>query len=244
MRLLTIILLAAVAVFFTMGETALAKKKKKKETIELDEAKVFIEWNSTDTDFGIQFFWDSTGFTRMMVFNQNRRMVLDVNTRKNLRAQGLTEAAFESVEPPENEEEFFARFPEGIYKFWGRSINRGWLVGEAEFTHTLAAPPENLSPAAGDEVSNEGFFASFDTVTTDREGESIEIEFYEVVVEKIDDEPILQKYTVILPPTQTSVFVPKEFLEPDTEYKLEIIAQEAESGNRTITETDGTFKTD
>ena len=57
-----------------------------------------------------------------------------------------------------------------------------------------------------------------------------------------EDDPILQTYTVILPPTRTKVWVPEGFLEPDTEYKLEVIAQE-ESGNRTITE-EGSFTTD
>ena len=51
-----------------------------------------------------------------------------------------------------------------------------------------------------------------------------------------------RNFSVILRPSQTSVFVPAAFLEPDTEYKLEVIAQE-ESGNRTIAET-GTFTTD
>jgi hypothetical protein len=217
----------------------------KKETIELDEAEVFIEWNSTDGDLGIQFFWDSIGFTRMTVRNTSGKKVLDVKTSKNVREQGLTEGFFESVEPDPEDlsmEDFLARFPDGEYRFLGRSIEGGWLVGEAEFTHTLPAPPENLSPSEDDVVSHMGFTASFDPVTEDTEGDPLDIEYYEVVVEKEDDEPILQVFSVILPPTQTSVDVPAQFLEPDTEYKLEVIAVE-ESGNKTITE-EGTFTTD
>lgn len=212
---------------------------------ELDEAEVFIEWNSTDTDYGIQFFWDSTGFTRMTVRNTSGKKVLDVKTRKNVRQQGLTEGFFESVEPPASElsmEEFLARFPEGEYIFIGWSIEGGWLWGETEFTHTLPAPPENLSPAEGDVVSHMGFTASFTHSGLDTEGNPLDIEYYVVVVEKEDDEPILQVYEVILRPGQTSVDVPAQFLEPDTEYKLEVIAVE-ESGNKTITE-EGTFTTD
>lgn len=212
---------------------------------ELSEAEVFIEWNSTDTDFGIQFFWDSGGFTSMAVSNESGREVLDVKTKRNVRAQGLTEGFFESVEPPASKlsrEEFLARFPEGKYTFRGWSVDRTLLLGEAEFTHTLPAPPRNLSPQAGDEVSHLGFTAGFDPVTEDTDGNPLDIELYVVVVEKEGDEPILQTFTVILPPTRTSVSVPAEFLEPDTEYKLEVIAQE-ESGNRTITET-GPFTTD
>jgi hypothetical protein len=215
------------------------------EEVEIDEAEVFIEWNSTDTDFGIQFFWDCDGFTRMKVRNDDDKTVLDVRTRKNVKDQGLTEGFFESVEPPSSElsmAEFFERFPEGDYTFRGKGMDGEMLVGEAEFTHVLPAPPENLSLAEDDVVSHLGFVASFDAVTEDTNGDPVTITQYIVVVEKEDDDPILQTFTVVLPPTRTSVTVPAEFLEPDTEYKLEVIAQE-ESGNRTITE-EGSFTTD
>jgi hypothetical protein len=181
----------------------------------------------------------------MTVRNTSGKKVLDVKTSKNVKEQGLTEGFFESVEPPASElsmEEFLARFPEGEYIFIGWSIEGGWLWGETEFTHTLPAPPANLSPAEDDVVSHTGFTASFDAVTEDTEGNPLDIEYYEVVVEKEDDDPILQTFKVILRPGQTSVWVPEEFLEPDTEYKLEVIAVE-ESGNKTITE-EGTFTTD
>jgi hypothetical protein len=224
-----------------LGPAATAHRKE----VELDEAKVFIEWNSTDTDYGIQFFWDCDGFTRMEVENTRGREVLKVKTKSNVKDQGLTEGFFESVEPPSSEvsmSDFLARFPEGEYEFEGKGMDGEKLVGEAEFTHTLPKPPTNLSPEEDDVVSHEGFEVSFDAVTEDTKGNDIDIELYVVVVEKEDDDPILQTYTVILRPGVTSVWVPEEFLEPDTEYKLEIIAQE-ESGNRTITET-GTFTTD
>jgi hypothetical protein len=216
------------------------------EVVELDEAEVYIEWNSTDTDYGIQFFWDSGGFTRMTVRNESGQKALDVRTRKNVRQQGLSEGFFESVEPPSDEvsmEEFFARFPEGDYSFEGKGIEGERLEGETEFTHSLPTPPVNLSPPAGAQVSHQGFLASFDHLEVDTEGDPLPVEFYVVVVEKEDDDPILQVYEVILRPGQTSVWVPEEFLEPDTDYKLEVIAQE-ESGNRTISETEDSFTTD
>jgi hypothetical protein len=240
MFLLPVFLVAVVALVFTMPGTASAW-----DTVELDDAEVFIEWNSTDDDYGIQFFWDGEPWRRMRVRNTRGKKVLDVRTRKNVRQQGLTEGFFESAEPTTDElsmDEFLDRFPEGEYTFRGTSIERDRLVGETEFTHTLPAPPENLSPAEGDTVSRLGFLVSFDPVTEDMEGEPLDPEYYEVVVEKEDDEPILQVFSVILPPTQTSVDVPAQFLEPDTEYKLEVIAVE-ESGNKTITET-GLFTTD
>jgi hypothetical protein len=87
-------------------------------------------------------------------------------------------------------------------------------VGEADFTRVLPALPENLSPEEDDGVSHQSFVASFDEVTEDSYGDPLDIELYEVVVEKEEDEPILQVFSVILPPTQTEVFVPGEFSSP------------------------------
>ena len=215
------------------------------DEIELDEVAVFIEWNSTDTDFGIQVFWDGDPWKSMKVKNPDGKKVLEVKTKKNIADQGLTEGFFESAEPPASElsmQQFFDRHPEGTYEFEGKTLDGKELEGETEFTHTLPAPPKNLKPSDGDVVSHNGFTASFDEVTKDNDGNDLDVVFYVVVVEKEDDDPILQTFTVILRPGQTSVDIPKQFLEPDTEYKLEVIAQE-ESGNRTITET-GSFETE
>jgi hypothetical protein len=215
-----------------LGTTAWAQE-------ELDEAEVFIEWNSTDTDFGIQFFWDSEGFTKMRVRNPDGKVVLDVKTNKNVKEQGLTEGFFESVEPPAAElsmEEFFERHPAGTYTFQGKSIEGEKLVGETELTHTLPAPPEDLFPAEGDVVPSTGFIASFTAVTTDTDGFPLVPEFYELVIETEND--ILKVFSIILDGNVAfpQVSVPPEFLEANTEYKFEVIVQE-ESGNRTIAET-------
>jgi hypothetical protein len=243
---LTALLVVGLGLTLVLGPDASAGNGngKKEKEVELDEAAVFIEWNSTDTDFGIQFFWDGEPWKSMSVMNHKGKIVLNVRAWSNVAAQGLTEGFFESAEPPASElsmSEFLARHPEGEYEFRGRTLEGEMLVGEAEFTHTLPAAPTNLSPEEDDVVSHEGFTVSFDAVTKDTDGNDIDIEFYEVVVEKEDDEPILQVFSVILPPDRTSVEVPEEFLEPDTEYKLEVIAQE-ESGNRSITES-GSFVT-
>jgi hypothetical protein len=230
----------AAALAFAAASAAWAAKPE----VELDEAEVFIEWNSTDTDFGIQFFWDGEPWTKMNVMDPTGKKVLKVGISGAVRAQGLTEGFFESAEPPAAVlpmDAFLARFPEGEYTFWGQTQEKESLVGETDFTHVLPAPPTNLSPEEDDVVSHMGFEASFDPVTTDSDGNPLAIELYEVVIEKEDDDPILQVFSVILPPSQTSVMIPEEFLEPDTEYKLEVIAQE-ESGNRTISET-GPFTT-
>jgi hypothetical protein len=237
MRMLSIFLAGVLALI--LGATAWAR-----DEVELDEAEVFVEWNSTDTDFGIQFFWDSVGFTKIKVKNPDGKVVLDIKTKKNVKAQGLTEGFFESVEPPAAElsmAEFFARHPEGTYTFEGTSIDGDKLVGEAEFTHTLPAPPENLSPGEGALVdSTMPLVASLDPVTEDADGNPLTPELYQLILETEND--ILKVFTIILDGdvAMPQVTVPPEFLEPDLEYKFEVIVQE-ESGNRTIAET--TFMT-
>lgn len=143
MLLLPVFLVAVVV--FVLGATApdsWAHGWKKR--VELEEAEVFIEFNATDGDFGIQFFWDGEPWKWMMVKNERRRPVLSVWANKNVKAQGLAEAFFESAEPTLDElslEEFLERFPEGDYTFRGRTLNRKWLVGEAELTHNIPCPP-------------------------------------------------------------------------------------------------------
>jgi hypothetical protein len=254
MRFLTILLLAAVAVFFTIGDAALAKRKKKNSE-ELDEVNVFIEWNSSDEDHGIQFFWDSEGFTRMMVFNERRKKVLDVYTKKNIKKQGLTEVAIESVEPEESEqtrEQFFRRFPAGEYKFWGRSIEGGWLYGEAEFTHDILEPVVFDSTDLPD-------IEWVEPEVDDETGNPLDVVGYEIVIELVvpvldelgdpvvDEEGELEeqvfKETTTLPAGVTMYTVSDTFMDliesfdpvDIIELKVEILAEE-ESGNKTITE--------
>ena len=214
--------------------------KDEPEEVELDEAEVFIEWNSTDGDFGIQFFWDGDGWDRMRVVNSEGKVALQVRARDNLQEQGLTEGAFESVEPDPDElsmEEFLERFPEGEYEFEGKTLEGENLEGETEFTHVIPAPPANLWPAEGSVVSAAlPLVASFDAVTADIDGNTLEPELYELVIEDMNDETLA--FTIVLEGdlANPSVTVPPEFLEPGSDYKLEVLVQE-ESHNRTITET-------
>jgi hypothetical protein len=153
----------------------------------------------------------------------------------------MTEGFFESDEPSADElsmEEFLERFPEGEYEFEGWTLDREEIEGETEFTHVLPAVPTNLYPADGDEIdASMSLVASFDAVTTDLDGDPLEPELYEVVLEYEGD--ILEVLTVVLPgdTANPAVTIPPQFLKPDREYKLEVIVQE-ESGNRTIWETE------
>ena len=212
--------------------------------MELDEAEVFIEYNSTDGDFGIQFFWDGEPWKKMNVLRPDEKAILRVRASKNLALQGLTEGFFESAEPSVDElsmDEFLERFPEGEYEFEGRTLEGDELEGETDFTHTLPAPPENLYPAEDDSIdSTQPLDLSLNPVTTDLNGDPLDPELYEVILEHEGE--LLRVFSIILEGDfgRPMVTVPPQFLHPDQEYKLEVIVQE-ESGNKTISET--TFTT-
>ncbi len=208
--------------------------------IELDEAAVFIEFNSTDGDFGIQFFWDGEPWDQMTVLDTVGQHALRVRTHSpNLRRHGLTEGFFESAEPDIEEldmDQFFLRFPEGEYEFEGFTLDGDELEGEADFTHDLPAPPSGLFPADGAIVdSAQALLVGFDPVTQDLFGNPLLPELYELVVETEDR--ILKVFSLTLDGDVQNpvVTLPPQWLEPGTEYKLEVIVQE-ESGNRTISE--------
>lgn len=209
---------------------------------ELDEAEVFIEWNSTDSDRGIQFFWDGEPWRWMRVKNHSGRAVLDVFAQRNVRAQGLTEGFFESSEPEESElpaDAFFSRFPEGEYAFVGRTLEGCWLVGETELTHVL---PEPL------ELDVEAFPVIY---WNQPEWAEVEVIGYEIVVELVvvegegeDEEEHVYLDTANFPGDVNEFTVSPQFQDVILdaweygtleELKVEIIAIEA-SGNKTITE--------
>ncbi len=205
--------------------------------VELDEAEVFIEFNSTDDDRGIQFFWDGEAWKRMRVLNESGKAVLRVIAQRNVRAQGLTEGFFESAEPIADElppDEFLARFPEGEYRFKGKALDGCRLVGESELTHDLPLPVE---------IDLDGF----PDIEWMSPGGGPAVVGYEVVVELVviedGDERVLVN-TATFPGNVTAYRVPDEFLavieeaedtETLEELKVEVIARE-ESGNKTITE--------
>ena len=249
MRLLASILITAVAVFLTAGEFALV------EAEELEEAKVFIEWNTTDGDQGIQFFWDSEGFTAMTVSNEQTGELF-VDTLGNVLDQGLTEVAIESVEPEDSEQtlyEFFTRFPVGTYNFNGTATDGGSITDSAEFTHDLLEPVEftkiYLPVIEWTEpevkmivVEGEDPYPG----NPDEIDDLLEVVGYERVVELViedeDEEERVFKETTTYPAGINKHVVGKSFMKliknppgEIIELKVEILADEP-SGNRTITE--------
>jgi hypothetical protein len=236
--IIPVFLVAVVALFLTMGESAMGQ-----DPVELDEAEVFIEWNSTDGDHGIHFFWDSEGFTQMTVTNSGG--LLAMSTGGNVFDQGLTETAIESVEPPESEQtraEFFARFPEGTYTFEGTSIDDEDIEGDAEFTHDLLEPVVftkiSLPVIEWDEPElNDVTGLPLEVVSTE-----LVVELVVLVEEDGEEEELVLTETTIYPAGVTKHIVGNRFMEviknppgEIDELKVEILVKEP-SGNISITE--------
>ena len=199
--------------------------------VKLDEAEIFIEINDTDGDAGIQIFLDGRGWKVMKVLDPFRERILVVGARGSVRIQGVTELFLESAEPSFDVQplaEFLALFPEGIYRFRGKTTGGRRLTGHAILTHALPDAPTQLFPV--DEAVDPADAEFVWTLVSDPPGS--EIVGYHVVVEC--EEPELNIFTADLGPTVDSVTVPPEFLEGE-ECKWEVLAIE-ESGNRTISE--------
>lgn len=222
---------------------------------EFTVANVIAELNNTDEDLGFHALIDGDAWKLVEMTDPNGRKILQVRPTRSLRRQGMTELFFESAEPNFEDlspEAFFERFPAGKYRITGRTIDGKKLKSTAVFTHVMPAPPViyvNKEPLPEDcdagpvpEATNPNAITiTWDEVTTSHPDvgvfdPDIEIDRYEVVVEREPDEGEPLKFTVELPPTVTTLKLPKGLANPGERFKIEVLAREV-SGNQTATET-------
>jgi hypothetical protein len=150
--------------------------------------------------------------------------------RGRARRFGLSELFVEASEPAFTEfpfSRFKTRFPEGRYRFAGRTPDGRRVVGSDTLSHLVPAGPTVTYPTAGAQVDPNGFKLTWEPVTRPA---GVDIVSYQVIVNQNGRE-----LSMYLPPTATSVTIPAEFLEPGTKADGEVLARER-SGNQTITE--------
>jgi hypothetical protein len=186
---------------------------------------LFFEFNSTDNDLGVQVLLDGEEWKRLAAFDPRDREILDIEADGRLERLGLTELFFESAEP--SPPEVLALFPAGTYRFMGRTLGNDRLVGTATLSHDLAPVPSFR--AFNSPVNRNNFVIEWNPVSG--------IAGFQLI---IANEVSGLTMTVDLRSSVTSLKVPPTFLQPNTEYKAEILAI-AENGNKTITER--TFRT-
>jgi hypothetical protein len=209
------------------------------------KAQIYVEFNASAQDVGIQVLLDGEPWKRVRVLDPRERPLLDIVARRNVRTQGLTELFFESSEPSLDElplPEFLARFPEGEYEFQGRTLSGAEIEGEATLSHLIPAGPEILSPVSPTDeppvVDPANLTIEWVPVTESIDGEPVEIVEYQVIVEQEDP---LRVFGIHVPASVTSLAIPPEFfLLPGTLHKFEVLAIER---NRNQTITEGEFVT-
>jgi hypothetical protein len=229
-----------------------------------DEAEVFFELNNTDGDLGIHALIDGDDWEQLEIRSPapDNDLLLQVEVEGVLGDQGVTEFTFESAEPTFDEfppEEFFDRFPEGMYTISAEALDGPKLKSKTRVTHTMPAPPGGITvhdtpvdPASVDCDSEELpeveapvtiAWAEVTMSHPDPEGGgagvqppiAVTINNYEVVLEVETDGGFESVFSVVLPPDETSMTVPAEFLALGDEFKFEILARE-ESFNQTAVE--------
>jgi hypothetical protein len=147
--------IAAVARSSSDPPAQAAPKATAAKAMRLADSTVIVETNATDGDAGLQFFLDGEPWRSMKIFRPGGKKILDVNATGRLKNFGLTELFSETNEPEFKElpfSKFKRRFPEGTYKFVGRSIEGRKQVGKARLSHRIPDGPEIIAPAAGSTV--------------------------------------------------------------------------------------------
>jgi Fibronectin type III domain len=201
------------------------------EEMPFEHARIFLEFNSTAEDLGVQAFLSGEAWQEVQIIAPDGQ-ILQVAGAGNLGKRGLIELFFESEEPSLDDlplEQSLAQFPEGEYQFRGKTVEGDTLVSTATLSHEIPGGPRIVAPEEDAAVDPDDAVISWEPVT---EPEGIEIVGYQVIVEQDES---ARGFEVDLPATATRVSVPPDFLEPGTEYKLEVLAIAA-SGNQTITE--------
>lgn len=235
------------------------------QEIPFDEAFIFFELNDTDGDLGIHGKLDGDEWAWIQIAGPDERRLVVVRNGGRLLRQGLTEIFFESAEPTFDElspEVFFRRFPEGTYEIEGRTLEGDALDSDVEVTHTMPAPPVVYvngipmavqcdpeepgydAPSVGPQVTISWLPVVMSHSDAAGGGAGVQppvpvtIRNYEVVVEaeiEVAGETFTTTVNSVLPPGQTSMTVPNEFLGLSDTFKYEVLARE-ESYNQTAVE--------
>jgi hypothetical protein len=220
---------------------------------------IHFETNSSACDMGIQIFFDTDGITEGSVEDPNEEVVFRFASVEGMEVtQDVTEMFQERVEPPiielENAlgcepssdavplAEILEAWPAGTYEFEG--VSEGVeFEGAARLTHRVPAGPQILAPQDGAIVPHDApLLVRWRKVTSPILPNlgPVEIVGYHVLAVDIT-QPVLPpgktkiSFDADVSKNETSFVVPKQFLEPNRIYELEVLATE-KGGNQTITE--------
>ena len=221
---------SAGAVAASGGGASVPSAEAKRQPLGLEQHDLYLEYNATDGDAGLQLAADAEDWKRFKLLDTKGKPLIDVHASGRLRRPfGLSELFLEASEPPFTRIPFTTfkrRFPEGTYRFEAVASNGRRLVGSDRLTFVIPAAPKVTFPTTGAHVDPDGFRVTWEPVTRPA---GVKILTYQVIVNQGDRE-----LSMYLPPTATAATIPGEFLEPATATGGELLARE-QSGNQTIT---------
>ena len=225
------------------NDTEYDEERAKPRVVPLKDARLKIEFNSTDLDAGVQLFIDADPWKTMDIFDPTGKRIFRATNRGSLATQGATELFLESGEPKLSDVPlavFLKRFPKGDYRIVGSGLKGEKLVGIAKFTHDIPAGPVLVSPIDEALVAPDSTVVEWELVAAPN-GSPI-VGYQVLIVKPNTGIPALPKIIldVMMPPTATSMAVPPGFLLPDSTYEWEVLAIE-KGGNQTLSV--GAFKT-
>ncbi len=208
-----------------------------KGKLTLTTLKFFIEFNETNEDVGVQALLGGEPYRVLKAYDPDGKKILEVKPKRGLKMQGMSDFFFESAEPSLAEfplADFLERFEAGSYEFETTTIDGIEQDGETILTHVIPAGPVITAPLEGEVVDVKNVIVEWEPVTLttafNPPQEPVAIVGYQVIVTRVDP---LRVFSVDVPAGTTSVSVSPDFLEPSTEYELEVLAIEA-SDNQTI----------
>ena len=237
-------LLAILTVPLALGSLGVSISARAQPSQPFAVAGLFVELNDTDEDLGLHAEIDGGTWTSLDIDNPRGLPLLGIASKGNLRSQGLTQLAFESAEPNFEDldpDDFFQRFPEGVYDIKAIAQGGGTFKSQVLLSHVLAAPPEATVsglPAAEDCDATLPEVVAPVVIDWDEVTEShpdvgkagpVTISRYQFFLEQG-----AMKLSLDLPPTVTAFEIPANLTAAGGVFKFEIIARTSTGNNTAI----------
>lgn len=201
------------------------------DTVEFKDASLIVEINATDGDAGLQIDLDHEPWQSLTIAGPDGKKLLDLRNRGDLAGFGLTELFAESSEPPFTElplDDFKQLWPEGTYRFTGRTIDGVRLRSDVEFVHAFPVEPIIIFPEDDGLVSAARLLIVWEGTP---QPPGVEVTEYQVTLSNEDTGMTLD---VEVPASVTEIAVPETFVVPG-EHKVEVGSIDA-TGSRTFQE--------
>ncbi len=219
MRALILSLASTTCLLASLPTQAADRQPLRKSELDIE---MFYQFSATDQDAEVTIGIETPDhpIDSLVIIGPGGRTVANVRSHDHL---GLAEVELESAEP--SVEEVQRAYPEGVYRFLGRSVDGYLLHGRAKITHDVVAATDffNFSPCGEEEVDpRSSVMIAWNTVAGAAGG-------YEIIIEQDDTGGNLR---VTQGPDRTSFVIPDGFLATGLEYEIEMKSVTA-TGNKT-----------